>query len=123
MTGQEFRARIGASWPAQRMLSLAEKIADGIVHGIGLVLALVAGTVLITLAVLRTAPEDVPALAVYVGAFVLLLGVSMAFNLWPQQRGQAGAGALRPGGDFPLHRRDLHARSSPKCGRRPRASD
>ncbi len=84
MTGQELRARIETSWPARRMLSLAEKIADGIVHAIGLMLALVAGSVLLTLAVMRTAPAEVPAIAVYVGAFVLLLGVSMAFNLWPQ---------------------------------------
>ena len=84
MTGEELKTRIDATWAGRRMLSVAEKIADGIVHGIGLVLALVAGTVLITLAVMRTAPEEVPALAVYVGAFVLLFGVSMAFNLWPQ---------------------------------------
>ncbi len=84
MTGQELKSRLEASWSGERMVSLAEKIADGIVHGIGLVLALVAGTVLITLSVLRTAPAEVPAIAIYVGAFVLLLGVSMAFNLWPQ---------------------------------------
>ena len=75
--------RIDRGWAGERLLSLAEKIADGIVHGVGLVLALVAGSVLLTLAAVRTAPEDVPALAVYVGAFLLLLGVSMAFNLWP----------------------------------------
>ncbi|MBU1174575.1 MAG: hemolysin III family protein [Alphaproteobacteria bacterium] len=82
MTGAELKSR--ANWYGQRMLSVAEQVADGVVHGIGLVLALVAGTVLITLAVLRTAPEEVPAIAVYVGAFVMLLGVSMAFNLWPR---------------------------------------
>ena len=84
MTGQELKSRFEASWPGMRVATLAEKIADGIVHGIGLVLALVAGSVLLTLAVLRTAPDAVPAIAIYVGAFVLLLGVSMAFNLWPQ---------------------------------------
>ncbi len=84
MTGEDLRSRLEATWSGQRMLSAAEKIADGIIHGVGLVMALVAGSVLLTLAVMRTAPAEVPAIAIYVGAFVLLLGVSMAFNLWPQ---------------------------------------
>jgi hemolysin III len=84
MTGQELQTRIGTNWRGGRIGTLAEKVADGIVHGVGLVLALVAGTVLLTLSILRTAPAEVPAIAIYVGAFVLLLGVSMASNLWPQ---------------------------------------
>ena len=68
-----------------------------------------AGTVPITLAVLRTAPEYVPALAADVGAFVLAARRVDGVQPMAAQRRQAGAGALRPGGDFPLHRRDLHA--------------
>lgn len=83
VTGKELRSSIQAAWPGWRMRSVAEKVADGVVHGIGLAMALIAGSVLLTLAVFRTAPAEVPAIAIYVGAFVLLLGVSLAFNLWP----------------------------------------
>lgn len=71
-------------WHKSRVLSTAEKIADGIVHGAGLVLALAAGSVLLTLTLLRTAPEQFPALLVYVVSLVALLSISMAFNLWPR---------------------------------------
>lgn len=71
-------------WHKSRIASRAEKIADGIVHGIGLVLALMAGSVLLTIALIRTAPHEFPALAVYVGSLVVVLSISMAFNLWPR---------------------------------------
>lgn len=71
-------------WHKSRVLSRAETIADAIVHGAGLVLALAAGSVLLTLTLIRTAPEQFPALLVYVGTLVGLLSVSMAFNLWPR---------------------------------------
>lgn len=83
MTSQELKSRFAGMLPDWRMHSVAEKVADAIVHGIGLVLALVAGSVLLTLAVLHTAPTEVTAIAIYVGTFVALLGVSLAFNLWP----------------------------------------
>lgn len=67
----------------RRAFTRAEMIADGIVHGVGLVVALVAGSVLLTIAVLQTAPQEVVALSVYVGSFVTLLAASMAFNLCP----------------------------------------
>lgn len=67
----------------RRSFSLAEIIADGIVHGVGLVVALVAGSVLLTIAILQTAPQEVVALSVYVASFVTLLAASMAFNLCP----------------------------------------
>lgn len=67
----------------RRAFTRAELIADGIVHGVGLVVALVAGSVLLTIAVLQTAPQEVAALSVYVGSFVVLLAASMAFNLCP----------------------------------------
>ncbi len=68
---------------SRRRFTLAELVADGIVHGIGLVVALVAGTVLITVAAMETARDEVFGLAVYVGSLVVLFGVSMAFNLCP----------------------------------------
>ncbi len=71
-------------WHKSRILSRAEKIADGVVHGIGLVVALIAGSALMTAAFVRTAPDKVPALAIYVAALVAVLSISMAFNLWPR---------------------------------------
>lgn len=67
----------------RRPYTLAELVADGIVHGIGLLVAVIAGTVLITLAAINAAGAEVAALAVYVGSFIVLLTASMAFNLSP----------------------------------------
>lgn len=67
----------------QRPFSLAEKVADGVVHILGLVGAIAAGSVLLAFAILKTAPEAAPALAVYVGSLVAVLGVSLAYNMWP----------------------------------------
>lgn len=77
------RPEITTQTLSRRPFTLAELIADGIVHGIGLVLALVAGSVLLTIAILQTAPQEALALSIYVGSFVILLAASMAFNLCP----------------------------------------
>lgn len=68
----------------RRPFSAAELIADGIVHGVGLVMAMVAGSVLLTLALVQTAPEAFWPLAVYIGTLIGVLSISLAFNLWPQ---------------------------------------
>lgn len=70
-------------WNKVRPLTLAEIVADGIVHGIGLVMAIAAGSVLLVFSALGTAPEEVPALALYVGSLLGVLSISLAFNLWP----------------------------------------
>lgn len=67
----------------QRPYTLAELIADGVVHILGLIIAIAAGSVLLALAITHTAPEAAPALVVYVGSLVAVLGVSLAYNLWP----------------------------------------
>lgn len=74
----------GRWWHKGRVLSRAEKFADALVHGAGLTLSLVAGSVLVTLALIRTAPEAVPALSLYVGSMVAVFAVSLAFNMWPR---------------------------------------
>lgn len=66
-----------------RPYTLAELVADGIVHGIGLLTAIVAGTILLVYAASQTAPEVVPELVLYVGSMVVVLSASLAFNLWP----------------------------------------
>lgn len=67
----------------RRPYSTAELIVDGAVHVVGLIVAIAAGSVLLALALLETAPEVFPALLVYVATLVVVLGVSLAFNLWP----------------------------------------
>lgn len=67
----------------QRPYTLAELIVDGVVHVLGLIVAVAAGSILLAFAILETAPEAVPALAVYVGSLIAVLGVSLAYNLWP----------------------------------------
>lgn len=70
-------------WSRGRPFALAELIADGIVHGVGLVVAAGLGTAILTLAAFSTAPGELPALALYVAALVALLAISLAFNLCP----------------------------------------
>jgi len=70
-------------WTKGRPFTLAELIADGVVHGVGIVVAIAFGSVLLGYAAFRTAPEQIPALAIYVGSLVVLLSVSLAFNLVP----------------------------------------
>ena len=70
-------------WNKVRPLTLAELVADGIVHAVGLLTAIAAGSVLLVFAALRTAPDHLPELCLYVGSLIAVLSVSLAFNLWP----------------------------------------
>jgi len=54
-----------------------------VVHALGLVIAIVAGTALLAIAATETAPKQAPAVAVYVASLVLVLTISLAFNLAP----------------------------------------
>lgn len=67
----------------RRPYSKAELVVDAAVHILGLIVAIAAGSTLLTLALLHTAPEAFPALTVYVATLVIVLGVSLAFNIWP----------------------------------------
>jgi hemolysin III len=69
-----------------RSFSLAEMVADGIVHGVGIVAAIAAGAVLLAFALFKTAPAEFPALVIYVASLVTVLSVSLAFNMWPVTR-------------------------------------
>jgi len=70
-------------WAPRRRFTLAELIADGIVHGVGIVAGLAVGAVILALALVKTAPAEAPAIIIYVVSLVGLLSVSMAYNLWP----------------------------------------
>jgi hemolysin III len=67
----------------RRPYTLAELVVDGVVHSVGLVKALVFGTLLLVLAAQGDAAEHIAALSLYVGTLVAVLGISLAFNLWP----------------------------------------
>ena len=66
-----------------RPYTVAELVADGIVHAVGLVTAIAAGTVLLLFAAIKTAPAELPALVVYVASLLAALSISLVFNLWP----------------------------------------
>jgi len=67
----------------QRPYTRLEMIVDAVVHVLGLLVALIAGSILLIYAILETAPEVVPALTLYLISFVVLFSISMAYNLWP----------------------------------------
>lgn len=62
---------------------MAELIADGVVHVVGITAAVALGAVILAFAIWQTAPQEVPALIVYFVSLVAVLSVSMAYNLWP----------------------------------------
>ncbi len=70
-------------WQPSRRFSLAELIADGVVHGIGIVFAIGCGTVLIVFAAIGTARAELPAIITYLTTLLLVLGISLTFNLAP----------------------------------------
>ncbi|MDI7861300.1 hemolysin III family protein [Rhizobiaceae bacterium n13] len=63
-----------------------EIIADGIVHGIGIVLALVGATVLIFYATVWSSHGAIIAAWVYGLGLVLCLSISFSYNIWPVSR-------------------------------------
>ncbi|MBR2689893.1 MAG: hemolysin III family protein [Aquamicrobium sp.] len=63
--------------------SRAEMIADGIVHAVGIMLAIAAGSAMLTLAAFHAGPGEYVAAVFYVVALLTVLSVSMAYNLWP----------------------------------------
>src|ERR1700710_1819987 len=70
-------------WKAGRPFSRAEVVADGVVHGIGILAALAAGSVLLASTLSRVTPAEAVAAAIYVGTLIAVLSVSLAFNMWP----------------------------------------
>jgi hemolysin III len=64
----------------------AELIADGIVHGIGVLWGLIAATVLIVLTAIYATPVEVAVVSVYVAGLLSMLVLSATYNLWPVSR-------------------------------------
>jgi len=63
-----------------------EMIADGIVHGVGLALALVGATVLIFYATVWSSHGELAAAWVYCIGLVMTIGISFTYNAWPVSR-------------------------------------
>src|SRR5436189_5109894 len=63
--------------------SRAEMIADGIVHAVGIVLAIAAGSALLALAAFHAGPGEYIAAAFYVVSLLTVLSVSLAYHQWP----------------------------------------
>ncbi len=70
---------------------LSELIADGIVHGVGVVMALVGATVLIFYTAVWTSDGEIAAAAIYSAGLVLTLSISFSYNLWPPRAGRSKA--------------------------------
>ena len=63
-----------------------ELIADGIVHGVGILSGVIAATVLVVLTAIYAGPRDIVAVSIYVAGLLTMLGLSATYNLWPVSR-------------------------------------
>ncbi|RYE86901.1 MAG: hemolysin III family protein [Hyphomicrobiales bacterium] len=70
-------------WHRGEPYTRTELILDAAVHAVGLLIAAGMGGALLALAGLSTAPAQLPMLAVYVGSLLVVLTVSLAFNMAP----------------------------------------
>src|SRR4051812_15969337 len=64
----------------------AELIADGVVHGVGVLGGLVAATVLVVLTAVYATAFEIVAVSVYVAGLLAMLVLSATYNLWPVSR-------------------------------------
>lgn len=80
MTPTKTPADVRPWWNHPRDFTLAELIADGIVHGVGLAVAVGLGGVIIAFAATGTALNELPAIVLYIATLLTVLGVSLAFN-------------------------------------------
>src|SRR5215467_2386127 len=63
-----------------------ELIADGIVHGIGILAGIIAATVLVVLTAIYATVIDIVAVSIYVAGLLSMLVLSATYNLWPVSR-------------------------------------
>ena len=63
-----------------------ELIADGIVHGVGIILGTIAATVLVVLTAVYATALDIVAVSIYVAGLMTMLVLSATYNLWPVSR-------------------------------------
>lgn len=63
--------------------SRGELIADGIVHALGVVLAISSGSVLLALAAFHAGHWEYVGTIFYVASLIIVLSLSAAYNMWP----------------------------------------
>lgn len=68
---------------AKRPYSLGELLADGVVHAVALLAAIIGLAVLLLLVVLRRSGLEASAVAIYAAALLAMFGFSAAYNLVP----------------------------------------
>ena len=61
----------------------AELIADGVIHAIGVLLGIIAATVLVVLAAVYASAIDIVGVSIYVAGLLSMLVLSATYNLWP----------------------------------------
>ncbi|QPF90512.1 PAQR family membrane homeostasis protein TrhA [Bradyrhizobium commune] len=61
----------------------AELIADGIIHGIGVLSGIIAATVLVVLTAIYADAIDIVGVSIYVAGLLSMLVLSASYNLWP----------------------------------------
>src|SRR5262245_14827006 len=64
----------------------AELIADGVIHAVGVLLGIVAATVLVVLAAVYASAVDIVGVSIYVAGLLSMLVLSATYNLWPVSR-------------------------------------
>jgi hemolysin III len=73
---------LGLTWRYDR----AEMIADGVVHGLGVVAAVFAAGVLVGIGLYRAELATVSSLVVYAATLITVMAMSAAYNMWPISR-------------------------------------
>jgi hemolysin III len=88
-----FRFKTPASTPAHAGAGAtrwnydrAELIADGVVHGVGVLCGVVAATVLVVLTAVYATAFEIVGVSVYVAGLLAMLVLSATYNLWPVSR-------------------------------------
>ncbi len=66
-------------WNATR----TERVVDGVIHIVGLVFAISAGSILLALSFFRTNSGEYAAAIIYVVSLLTVLSISLAYNQWP----------------------------------------
>jgi hemolysin III len=63
-----------------------ELIADGVVHAVGILLGIIAATVLVVLTAVYASALNIVAVSIYVAGLLTMLVLSATYNLWPVSR-------------------------------------
>jgi len=70
-------------WHRGKPYSRLELIGDAVIHAIGLAITIAIGGFLVAAAGVKTAPGEWPMICIYVGSLLLVLSISLAFNMAP----------------------------------------